>query len=96
MSSTNMGDMMTLAKQYQDMFVKPVVDAVVVEVRSQLTEFRGELLGVERKVDGVAVDVATLKANEKKALLGWGVIAAGATALLSFGINKAKSLLHLS
>lgn len=91
MSSTAMSEMLTLGQQYQEVFVKPMVDAVVSEVRTQLTEFRKEITAVEDKVKAHDVAITGLQSNQKKALVGWGVLSVGVASALTAGWTWFKS-----
>jgi hypothetical protein len=86
MSSTaSMGETLALAKQYQDMFVKPLVDAVTTQIDQHLTEMSRDLAAVKIVVTAHTADLTKLKADQKKALVGYGVVSSALAAGLAAG-----------
>ena len=93
-STTNMGDMLDVAERYQRTFVKPLVDAVTNQIDTHLAELNQRLATVEAAVKTNSADITTLKANEKKALVGWSLYASGAALLFAAGWSWFKSKIH--
>lgn len=90
MSSTAMGDMLDVAERYQRVFVKPLVDAVTQQLDQHLAEMAKDLVGVKTKVEGHGVILTKLQADQKKALVGYGVFSSAVAAGLAAGYGWIK------
>jgi hypothetical protein len=58
-------------------FVKPMVDAVRAEMQQTLTPLVSDVKTLKEKV-------GKLESNEKKAIVGWGVISVGTVAIMTY------------
>ena len=58
-------------------FVKPMVDAVRAEMQQTLTPLVSDVKPLKEKV-------GKLESNEKKAIVGWGVISVGTVAIMTY------------
>ena len=63
--------------EFNTHFVRPMVDAVRAEMQATLTP-------MVQDVDRLKKDVDRLKSNEKKAIVGWGVISVGTVAIMTY------------
>lgn len=81
------------AERFQRLFVKPMVDAVRVEVKSQLEPVVSFITTQQAKDQKQDERLTNLEGSQRKALVGWGVFATFLSIMLTAGWNKIKSLL---
>lgn len=77
--------MLDVAERYQRTFVKPLVDAVTTQIDQHLAEMAKDLASVKTTVAAHTVDLNKLKADQKKALVGYGVFSSGVAMALAAG-----------
>lgn len=90
MSTENMGDMLDMAERYQRTFVKPLVDAVTQQIDTHLKELGTRVGAVESTLTSHTADLTKLKADQKKALIGYGVFSSAVAAGLAAGWTWVK------
>lgn len=98
MSSTafDANEFLDTAERYQRTFVKPLVDAVVVEVRQHLEQVTTRVNGMENAMVKNTMAISALQGNQKKALVGYGVFTSGLAAILAASWTWIKSHFHVS
>lgn len=78
------------AERYQRLFVAPLVERVGAEVKLLCEGLQSKFTTIETEQKTVRKDVDDLKANQKKALVGWGVFATGIAMACTFCWNWVK------
>lgn len=88
---SKMGDMLDVAERYQRTFVKPLVDAVTQQLDQHLAEMAKDLAGVKTQVAAHGTAITKLQADQKKALVGYGVFSSGVAMALAAGWTWVKT-----
>lgn len=91
----DMPDTFEEAERFQRMFVKPMVDAVRAEVQSHLGPIAEAHKVIQAEQQTQAARLATLEGSQKKALVGYGVFAAGFSIALAASWDYVKGKVGL-
>lgn len=84
------------AERFQRLFVKPMVDCVKKEMRATCEQLKAEFAADRKEQEQLRTDVDSLKSNQRKALIGWGVIATGVSVFIGFCGDWVKRKIGLS
>jgi hypothetical protein len=81
------------AERFQNLFVKPMVEAMEAKIEAQFTPIAASQARVESVVNGFESRIHRLEADQRKALWGWGAYCVAASTLLGIGLNWVKQKL---
>jgi hypothetical protein len=79
------------AERFQRLFVVPMVESVKNEVKTFCDSLKAEFASERDEQKQLREDVNSLKGNQKKALLGYGVWATALSAFIGFAGNWLKN-----
>lgn len=83
-------------ERFQRLFVKPMVETVKQEMRTTCEQLKAEFAADRSEQEKLRTDVDGLKSNQRKALIGWGVIATGVSVFIGFCGDWVKRKIGLS
>ncbi len=90
--SIDMPDTFAEAERFQRLFVMPMVDAIRVEVRNHLGPIIESNKVITAEQAAQAARLTNLEGSQKKALVGYGVFAAGLSVALAAAWDYVKGV----
>jgi hypothetical protein len=83
------------AQRIQEVIVKPLITAVEEHIKVVTEKVVARLDKHSVDIKARDADLAALKGNQRKALIGWGVLCLGVSAGLTAAWNFVRGLIHL-
>lgn len=88
-------DQLERAERFQRMFVLPIVEAMRIELRSHTDQLDQKLTAIVTQVKDHDDRLVGLEKNQKKALIGWGVLTLAVGTFTSAAYAYIKSKIHI-
>lgn len=93
--SPKLPDSFEEAERFQRLFVQPLVEAVKIEMKTHVEDVTTIVQGVTVKVKGHEDRLNALETNQKKALIGWGVITLAVGTAVTAAWNYIRTKVHI-